>query len=373
MREVTRPSLLCLGLALLILFIEIFFIGRLLAPSRAALSAEKDLLANETDNYTHSAYSALRSSSSDAELKVFLVGGSAMRDSLHDDDRMSATLSRVIGRKVLFANLATFDQTLIESLLLTANLPLGPQSLVLLGVNPRRLSFGPESAAAYAKGGTRLPFIVEAVSAELKEAAGVNYPAYLPRLVRERSYVQRYLEGHFRFPFFSRLKKYFQNERKFPKFKDFFRFRRVRFYLPHPFPDSPLPRAKKMKMAYRIRAENLGRYREYNGYSFSILEYLASYVQTRGARLVLVQSPRSPISYQAYNPVYEDYARKLEAFRSQRNLLYMKFPGPDIFGDEYFYDLDHFTSKGRRKYVPGFISDLKGYLGKFFQTEGVHS
>lgn len=360
--EVKRPSLGSLLVALALVAVQLVLLQYLLSPGRVADLDETSVLVNETDNFTHAALAALKSQAIQGGLKVFAIGGSSIRECFFEDDRMSGLLSQTLGRKVTFVNLATFDQSIVETLILVFSLTLDSESVVIVGINPRFLSSGPEVARTYCSGG-RLPFVVQAskrmIAANI-DAGPCSWP--LPAAYLERAYIRRFMDSRLEFPFLKRLLAFIKGEKGFPPLKDFWRFRQVDFYLPHPFPDSPLPVPEKKKMAYRIRTEYLDRFRENHGFAFSLFEAVLDHVSGNGAQVVLLESPRSEISYQAYRPIMDVYRQDLNRVLAETALPYVRFPRRAMFSEDDFHDLDHLHSGGRRKYVPWFVEKFKELL-----------
>ena len=362
-QELKKPSLLCLAIAAVLLAVQVLIMNLLLDPDYISQKPENTILVNATDNYTHAALLALENASppKPGTLRVYLIGGSSIRESFYTDSKMSKLLSDKLGKPVELVNLATFDQTIVETLILADNVYLGPNTVLVLGCNPRILSGGPAQAQSYQCGG-RLPFVAAKASARLEQATGVDEcRSWVPAAYRERAYLSRYLEARFSFPFFKELRKYVTGKSKRFRSRPFFRFNRVEVYINHPFPDSVMPLSHKTEYAYRIRRNNLKKFKANHEYAFGILNDIVQQAQSKGVKVLLLQSPRSPISFAAYSAIMPLYEKSLDSLRQNHALPYIVFPRADYVEDD-FYDLDHFNSKGRNEYVPYFIDSLAAYI-----------
>jgi hypothetical protein len=122
---------------------------------------ERALLRTARDDFLHNSYTVARLKRHPPDrLPVYVIGGSAARESLISDRSFADVVRRASGVPVGAYVLSNYDQTLGQSLAIIDNLPPG-HGVVVLAVNNNRFQFSPARIAKQLRG---LPLLLESPS-----------------------------------------------------------------------------------------------------------------------------------------------------------------------------------------------------------------
>jgi hypothetical protein len=119
---------------------------------------ESDLLRTSRDDFFHNTYvvGSLKRHPP-TRLPIYIIGGSAARESLISESSFAQAVHRASGVPVQTYVLSNYDQTFGQSLAIVDNLPPG-KGIVVLAVNNNRFHFGPSDIARQTQG---LPLLLE--------------------------------------------------------------------------------------------------------------------------------------------------------------------------------------------------------------------
>lgn len=158
---------------------------------------ERVLLRTARDDFLHNSYTVGRLKRHPPDrLPIYVIGGSAARESLVSDRSFADAVQRASGVPVRTYVLSNYDQTFGQSLAIIDNLPPG-RGIVVLAVNNNRFHFSPAKIAKQLRG---LPLLLE--SASLREfvdndpasrVRSARLPGALPGIL---DYVVGYLGSH---------------------------------------------------------------------------------------------------------------------------------------------------------------------------------
>ena len=115
----------------------------------------------------------------------------------------------------------------------------------------------------------------------------------------------------------------------------------------------------KRHLVYRIQTEYIFQYLENADSAFEIADRLLTYIHRRGSNVVLLECPRSPLAYTAYEAVESHYESNLRELAARRHVPLWRFPRELQIEDAEFYDLDHLVASGRKKYSTWLVDQLK--------------
>jgi hypothetical protein len=158
---------------------------------------ENVLLRTARDDFLHNAYTVghLKLHHPD-HLPVYVIGGSAARESLISDRSFAGAVQRASGVPVSAYVLSNYDQSFGQSLAIIDNLPPGP-GIVVLAVNNNRFHFSPTSMARQLRG---LPLLLSSPTLQRFVASnpkGRRLPRRLPGILPGiLDYAVGYYESH---------------------------------------------------------------------------------------------------------------------------------------------------------------------------------
>lgn len=299
-RGLTKPSLPALLIALSITVTLFVLCALCITPDSMASGLASRMARDGEDDYCFLTAMALGvSKSQPAKPAIYLLGASAVKESISSCDELAELVSARTGVQPVVYNLSGADQVVWEMAALCEILPTRRDSIVVLEVRPSRFCVGrgqlEELAAA-----PRLGFASEAFDAEAR-LAGIE-PG-------------------------GRWGCYFWDNRRFflPRMKHLVRNllwgRRVE-YVEHRFlGDAPrgwdpeAPQTKHLQARYRRNLEEC---------LCAYTRIVQGQVQRRRARVVLLESPTSPrFIAEAYGgEFYEAFQRRMREYARQQGLPY---------------------------------------------------
>lgn len=342
--------------ALLLVALQGLLAEILLHPQVIKFLPEPYLLTKTRDDVTHGALRSLQAASSPARNNIALLGGSSACEAVLADEEVANALASGTNKAVLFWNLGVHSQSLVESAALAANLPDGPRTVVLIGINPNRFT----STHGQDASDTRLPFLSSASRSAIEEITGKSWSDWRPALVRERSYIGRYVNDRYVDTVISSgaapnigmsSVQPEATDRKFPQL----------FGIPYRQPPSDFP-----KMPDRLRETFIRevqtiyaqRYAANKSFCLTCLGKLTEQIQRKGSRAILLELPRSSLSYAAWACSEADYRTEIASFASKTDVPVLWFPGPTVVPDSHFADAHHLRSSGKAIYTAWLIEQL---------------
>ena len=189
------PFVLVLAVALV--FPALLGIQAAFSSGAYTVVPERALLRTARDDFLHNSYTVGRLKRHPPDrLPIYVIGGSAARESLISDRSFADMVQRASGVPVRAYVLSNYDQTLGQSLAIIDNLPPG-RGIVVLAVNNNRFHFSPAKIARQLRG---LPLLLESPS--LREfvdrnpaigARSARLPGALPGIL---DYLVGYLGSH---------------------------------------------------------------------------------------------------------------------------------------------------------------------------------
>ncbi|HJW74588.1 MAG TPA: SGNH/GDSL hydrolase family protein [Thermoleophilia bacterium] len=175
-----HPLVLAVAVALVLLALP--GMRAVFASGAYTVIPESVLLRSVRDDFLHNSYTVSRLKLHPPDrLPIYVVGGSATRESIVSDRSLAEMVRRATGVPVRAYVLSNYNQTLGESLAIVDNLPSG-RGIVVLAVNNNRFHFSPGDNALQLRGRPLLlesPTLREFVARD-PNPKGRKRPARLP-------------------------------------------------------------------------------------------------------------------------------------------------------------------------------------------------
>ena len=288
---------------------------------------------------------------------ILLVGGSTMREAFISPKQMEDMLGeRGVSLQVL--NLSSFDQTLEETDAILAEAIdselLRRGDIVVIGVHPNRLS----KPAGLGMPLERLPFLQPASSTKVGPAAALVDPFFA--IWRSKSFLWTWIEGHLT----PNVRMTGAAMRRLECFTsclmtlaggDLWRW--PRGYLRYAYPDSELPEDVRLSMTAEVVRLRVPAFRANHEEAVARLAPIFDLLDRHGIRAVLVNLPRSALSYKAFSPIELIYLENMRSYES-RGVEFLNLASEPVLANTQFYDLDHIRRGSRLAVTASFVSRL---------------
>lgn len=335
----------------------------------------KSILAHERDD--HGTLVARVLADDAASDRTYLIGGSALREGFVPDLVLSESLG---GRGLPDAvSLYSFDQSLAETARIALNLPLTEESIVVLNINPRRLGFSPSTLADEESDSrlSLLPYdplaefvedagleeLIEAESFGVSSALGVSW-SELP-VFEHRLFLRNWITGRTSattsdsWAALSELSLLDVSWSALVDLEPRPLLRPIRYG----YSTTALGAAEKAAIAETVRADRVPEYVENSDFGFALLSALVERLNESGAKVVLLDMPRSPLSTEAYAPVWDDYDGSVVDLVQHAGIAHVDLRQPAL-PDEYFFDLEHLLAPQRQGISDRLVVELAGVVSR---------
>lgn len=315
--------------------------------------ASQDFLAHERDDHGHmiSQVYELQDDPPPADRQaIYVIGGSTVREGFLPDVAIRRLIEADAGKAPFWTTLASFDQTLAETWRVALNLPLHDGDLVVISVNPRRLGILEERLKMENRV-SRLSLLPMPETGRL-EAAGLTGSTFtlesVSALFRHRLYIQNWYTSRLPGAAKTAWAGISAGEFGSVSLADALQLRprNVRRYVRYAYGNLPLPAAEKTRIAAEVRRLRVPQYFEQADFNERYLRELIRALQDRGAKVALLQLPRSQQSVDAYDEVWDDFEARLKRISDDTGAGRVDLRDVRFAEDEYF-DLEHLTRSGR--------------------------
>lgn len=326
LRGLRAPGPLVLGVAVALVFLAVPGMRAVFASGAYTVIPEGVLLRSARDDFLHNSYTVSRLKLHPPDrLPVYVIGGSATRESIVSDRSFAEMIGRASGVPVSVYVLSNYNQTLGESLAIVDNLPPG-KGIVVLAVNNNRFHFSPALVARQLRGRPLLlesPTLREFVTDDPKPKARTQ-PARLPGILPGiMDYLVDYLG--------SRPEILAKRHTLAPK------------YSPHWITERKVWTLARKRLGVeqwmRFRGRKFYRYYPYNA---RLLEALVARAEQRGFRVVLLEETENADvvgdSFDGFKAVYKPIVRGIAA---RHGVPYLDLGDQLDLPDSAFWDYIH--------------------------------
>jgi hypothetical protein len=313
---------------------------------------ENVLLRTARDDFFHNAYTVghLKLHHPD-RLPIYVIGGSAARESLISDRSFASAVQRASGVPVRAYVLSNYDQSFGQSLAIIDNLPPGP-GIVVLAVNNNRFHFSPTSMARQLRG---LPLLLS--SPTLRQFVARNpkdrlLPRRLPGILPG---ILDYLVGYYE-----------------SRGSALAKLRGLRIaYKPHWITQrkawSLAKKRKGVEQWIRLRGPEFFRFYPYNA---RLLDTLVARAQQRGFRVVLLEETEdTAVVGSAFDPFKRIYKPIVRRIAVKYGVPYLDLQERLHLPDSAFWDFIHPVEPARVVWQ----RTLAGALGSIVQSTAAPS
>lgn len=347
------------------------FVDRQLDATALAARDPQSILAHERDD--HGTVVARTLAANAASTQTYLIGGSALREGFIPDFVLSESLiERGLPEAV---SLYSFDQSLAETARIALNLRLSQGDIVVLNINPRRLGFSPSSLTDEQSNSrlSLLPydpladFVADAELDEFFERGALDISsAFGPpwsglAVFEHRLFIRNWATGRTNaatsdsWGALSELSLTDVSLRALVDLEPRTLLRPIRYG----YSTTALSDAEKATIAEAARADRVPEYFENSDFGFALLHALVERLNESGAEVVLLDLPRSPLSTEAYAPVWDDYDGSVSDLVQQTGITHVDLRMPAL-PDEYFFDLEHVLAPHRQGLSDRLVAELEG-------------
>jgi hypothetical protein len=349
-KSLLTPRLSTILAAFMTLVLILVYYNAYLALPHFSKKSLSTLLSTERDDYGHISY-ALANLPQKPYLGVFTIGGSGMREALPATTIYEKQLNCSLRGPVKYENLSSFGQTLSESLEIAANIIkqgfAKKGSVFVVAINPRRFTESPQQAISLCNT-PRLPLINCQKTYDLLLEQGYKL-SWQPNLLHQKLVIRNYIQGHLS----ARFKKAMNNLSRFECGSSCLislltnsPMRTPTHYFQYAYPDKSLPLDVKLNMKEQIKQLRTSEYSENHEFSLLILEHLIKLVNDNHYKLILVELPRAPESYQGYESIEKSYQQLITQLMTN-GVTYLDLNDKEKFMSSNFYDLDHLRPASR--------------------------
>ena len=280
---------------------------------------------------------------------VYLLGGSAARESIVSDSSLAAAIRSRGGPAVSAYDLSSSNQNFAESLAIVDNLPSGP-GVVLVGVNPTRFVTTPAVNEQQTEG-RELLLDSPTLRQYLADHYGIrSLPlSLLPGIF---GYLSGYLQNH----------KVELRELRIPHTT----YRLHRYSAAHI--DTAAQKRQTVQSWNKLRAPA---FRSNLAFNLGLLQELVKRARDRGYAVVLLELPLNlQIIGSDFDWVTAAYRPRCKAIAKQYGATYIDLNSSTSLTSDDFYDIYHLVGQGREIWQNGLARQLVPVLDQLTQQDG---
>jgi hypothetical protein len=273
---------------------------------------------------------------------VYVLGGSVTNEMIQTPEGLEAQLSRLSGRKVSVSWLASFSQSLGQTLAIVENLPAGP-GLVVIGVSPNRFSARSFMSDDQVTG---KPFLME--STALRDEVVSGWRRRLPVCIWPG--VADYLATYSQ----TLLKRVRHGD--LPPFE----------YAQHRYTEGDqVSLVAKREQRQTGVDRGLPGIQERFPYNARLLEATVALARKRGMQVVVLEMPLDEEVVQgAWDPALDTYQPFCRDVAARYGGTYVDFSQDVCLVNRDFADLFHLVESGRAKWQPRLVTELVPWIDR---------
>jgi hypothetical protein len=352
LNNLLTPRLSPIIISMLLLFILILVIEFFLDMSLISKIRMQDFLATSRDDHGYIMKTLSNIEKTDKK-KVFLIGGSSMREALPSSKILEKEIQNRTAEEFKFFNLSSFSQTPGESLqildtLITKNI-INENDILITGINPRRMSVS-KNDLVFSLNNTRMPFLE---TKELMNFLNINYEKEITKNLlvwRMRNWLYSWFNGHLPYKLKVNISSLLRLECSLKCFKEIFSNLSLNFpinYLQYAYPNKAMSNHEKLKITKNISSSRLNSFKENYRDSLDLFIHIQKISNENDIRVIFVDLPRDPLSSKAYAAINQSYIKALNVLES--NAQVVNWSISENFISENFYDLDHLLPNKRNE------------------------
>lgn len=373
MRETIKKYLpACFIAAFVLVIVQIFVIAYYFKPDFITLIDESYMIDSPGQDRIHTLYKVakVRREYDPEAVKVYILGGSAVRDT-YDDGIMSEMLSKKSGQKVKYASFGNYSQDFFDSYMLTASLPRDKKTIVILGINLVRFRPNSRLDVNDRHNILTIPFIWRYAKEGLE---------LLPEF--DRNYLRigfwdtiNFIRLRVSFRLQDAVRKAIVKAREGSFLDALGEVSYLWARIEHQrYQESPITKLiSKERLARDMPDTFIPIYKENKQVNYDMIRNIIKINSLSNAETVLFLGPISPLGMKADESVLPDITNELTAIiensgagvRAGAGVRGTVMTSEKIFtSDDYFYDLVHLNDLGRQQTMNGFATELTDLINK---------
>lgn len=356
--KLKRPSLASFIGAAIIFLVQVILVAYLMQPDFITKIDESYIIDNPGQDTIHTVYKVakIRREYAPEATKVYILGGSSVRDS-YDDEVLSEMLSERTGRVVKYASFGNYSQDLFDSYILAASLPKDERTIVIVSLNINRFRPASRLDVNDRHNILTIPFVWRYAREGLELLPGFDRNYYKITTWD----IVKYIRVRVSF----RLQTAVRNAVAKARTGDLIAALKEISYLWSKLSHNRYNQAPESKFISKDRLVKINEdilvpaFIENKQANYEMIDNLISLISSAEARTVLFLGPMSPLALKAYEPIMPVMIDDLTGMVQRPEARVSVLTSEKIYpSDDDFYDLVHLNEEGRQQTIDAFADQV---------------